>query len=360
MDNKDRVLQVCLANPTKKPGRHWVAEETGLAPATVGRWLSILRSEGALADRDPGDPTNDVDPPEIEHPLLPDELPTADELLARRRKQFDRKHASKDARRLIPVKVHKDGPIGILHMGDPHIDDDGTDIHALERDVRLICDTDGLYGANVGDNQNNWPGRLARLYGKQSVTQAEAWVLVEWLITTVGDKWMYLCAGNHDLFKVDTPRSPGDPLQWMVRQHNTAYQEHGVRIGLQLRDGREVRINCRHDHKGRSQWNPNHGPSKAAKMGWKDHIVIAGHTHESGGPDPLKDQMTKTICWSAKVAGYKVYDDYADQNGFPDQNINPSIISIIDTNRDETHPGFIKWFWDVDAGADYLTWLRSK
>jgi transposase-like protein len=136
---------------------------------------------------------------------LPDELPTATELLERRSKHFIRKRQAIDARALIPVRITCDGPFGIAHMGDPHVDDDGTDIDLLQEHVRIINQTDGLFAGNVGDFSNNWVGRLARLYGQQTTSAAEAWVLVEWLVRAV--HWLYLVGGNHD--QVDGGASAG-------------------------------------------------------------------------------------------------------------------------------------------------------
>jgi hypothetical protein len=156
---------------------------------------------------------------------LPTELPSADELLQRRAKQFKRKSDAIDARHLIPIQITTGGPIGIAHMGDPHVDDDGTDISLLQEHVRIINKTDGLFAGNVGDYSNNWVGRLARLYGQQSLSAAEAWVLVEWLVRAV--RWLYLVGGNHDLWS-----GAGDPIQWMAKQARVQYQANGMRLGL--------------------------------------------------------------------------------------------------------------------------------
>jgi len=359
MDNKDIVLQACLNHPEKIPGRNWVARETGLAPATVGRWLSILRDEGALEGRSPGNANNERKTLEIEHPLLPDDLPSASELIERRKKEFKRKSVAKEARKLIPVKVNILGPIGILHMGDPHVDDSGTDIEALERHVQLIHDTEGLYGANVGDMQNNWIGRLSGLYGKQETTAAQAWVLVEWLVESV--QWIYLVGGNHDFWHTNnSQKSPGDPLEWMIQQgRGGLYEPNGARIGLQFPNGKEVRINARHDFKGHSQWNPVHGVSKAAQMGWRDHILTCGHLHISGYTF-TKCPSTGLISHAMRVAGYKIYDDYASEKGLPNQNISPAFMTVIDPTKADDDPDLVTTFFSPEKGADYLTWLRSN
>src|SRR4051812_1679712 len=81
---------------------------------------------------------------------LPGETPDADELLDRRRKQYAKKAKAADARKLIPIRITCTGPIGIAHFGDPHVDDDGTNIALLEDHVRVVNRTEGLFAGNVG------------------------------------------------------------------------------------------------------------------------------------------------------------------------------------------------------------------
>jgi hypothetical protein len=293
-------------------------------------------------------------PPEkpFEQEPIPSELPTADELLARRSTQFARKKTAIDARHLIPVRVTCDGPIGIVHMGDPHVDDDGTDIDTLRRHVGIINQTDGLFGANVGDFSNNWVGRLARLYGQQTLSAAEAWVLVEWLVRST--QWIYLVGGNHDLWS-----GAGDPIQWMARAARVQYEAHGMRIGLQFPGGREIRINARHDFSGRSQWNTAHGPAKAAQLGWRDHVLVCGHTHVSGY-QVLRDPASGLISHALRVGSYKTYDRYAEEKGLPNQTFMVAPVTIIRPQFADDDNRLITVVFDAESGADYLTWLRKR
>jgi hypothetical protein len=281
----------------------------------------------------------------------PSELPTLDELKARRRSEFQRVHAAKESRRLIDVKIAIDGPIGIAHFGDPHIDDPGTNLPLLERHVDIVNRTEGLFGANVGDQQNLWIGRLARLYGEQSTSAAESWMLAEWLVRSV--QWLYLIAGNHDLWA-----GAGDPIRWMMRVQPGLYEAHGARLNLSFPNGRKVRVNARHDFLGHSMWNTAHGPAKAVQMGWRDHILTCGHKHTSGY-NPIKDPATGLISHAIRVASYKWHDRYADEKGLPDQNFSENVVTVIDPQASDER-GLVTVLLNVEEAAEFLTWKRRK
>jgi hypothetical protein len=292
-------------------------------------------------------------PKPFEVPKLPDGSPDAEELLKRRRKDFERVKESKTARRLVNIPIQIDGPIGIVHFGDPHVDDDGTDIGLLEDHVRIVNKTEGLFGANLGDIQNNWIGRLARLYGEQSTSHADAWVLTEWLVSSV--QWLYLVGGNHDAWS-----GVGDPLKWIAKQSGNALDYHGVRLNLGFSTGKSVRINARHDFAGHSMWNPAHGPMKAVQGGWRDHILTCGHKHVSFVGGPLKDPATGLLSWAIRCAGYKTFDRYAEEKGLPDQNAFAGCVTIIDPRYADDDTRLITVIPDVAEGADFLKWKRRK
>lgn len=276
---------------------------------------------------------------------------SADELIERRKNDYARKKESELSRKLVPIFIRDDGPIAITHMGDPHVDDDGCDIGALERHVKIINDTDCMFGANLGDLQNNWVGRLARLYGEQSTSASDAWTLTEWLVNSV--QWIYLVAGNHDCWS-----GAGDPLRWMTRDQAGVFDAWGVRVGLKFPNGKEVRINARHDFAGHSQFNPVHGPMKAIQMGWRDHILTAGHKHTTFIAGPLKDPSSGILSWAIRCAGYKVFDRYAKELGLPDQNPSPSVVTVIDPRFNDDDARLVTVIADVEEGADYLNFKR--
>jgi hypothetical protein len=321
-------------------------------PTMQARWDRAKRwaAEAGL----PIPPLTNTPPaaPIAEVPALPDERPTVDELLERRRKEFDRKHEAKEARKLVTVPVRVDGPFGVALFGDPHVDDAGTDIRLLESHMQIVKRTPALLAGNVGDYSNNWVGRLARLYAEQSTTAAEAWLLVEWMVHYL--PWLFLIGGNHDLWS-----GAGDPVQWMARSARVAYEAHGMRLGLQAPNGRVIRLNCRHHWKGHSMWNPAHGPAKAVQRGHRDHLVVAGHLHVSGY-NILRDPQSGLISHALRVGSYKIHDRYAEEQGLDTEQISPAVVVVVQPDASDDSPRLLTIFHDVETGADFLTFLRSK
>lgn len=285
-------------------------------------------------------------------PELPDAAPSAEELLERRSKDFRRKKIAAEARKLIPIQVHVDGPIGIAHFGDPHVDDDGTDIQALQRHLEIVNQTPGLFAGNVGDYRNNWIGRLARLWADQSTSARDSKVLAEWLLRAC--PWLYLVGGNHDAWS-----GADDPVAWIAQQVHALHEPFACRIELQLPTGRRIRINARHDFKGHSEWNTAHGVAKAARIGWRDHILTCGHTHVSGY-QVLKDPSNGLISHAIRVASYKVFDRYAIEKGLPDQNIFACPVTIIDPRYADDDVRLITTIFHPEPAAEFLTFLRSQ
>ena len=276
------------------------------------------------------------------------------ELLADRRRRFELRQAHEEARKLIPVVVRESRPIGLHIFGDPHLDDDGCNLPLLEKHAALINRTDGLYAINAGDTTNNWTGRLARLYAQQSTSAHEAWRLAEWFVGELRDKWLFIIGGNHDLWS-----GAGDPLKWITGQAGALYAPSAVRVGLTFPGGRVVKVNARHDFIGNSQWNPAHGPMKAAQLGYRDHLSVAGHLHTSAY-GIVKDPDSGINMHCVRVASYKVHDTYAVEKGLRDQHLSPCALVTIDPTLPPTHPDLLHVWWAPEEGADYLKWMRRR
>jgi DNA-binding Lrp family transcriptional regulator len=312
--------------------------------------LILPAREIALPEPAYGQPANDefLSVPAMPLPDIP-----VEEIIAQRIREFDQKRAHEEANKLIPVTVKVPGPLGIWWFGDPHLDDDGTDIGAAFRHAELTRKYPWLFGANIGDTTNNWVGRIAHLYSQQNMGKSRALAVAEHWIKMV--KWLLFIDGNHDTWSGDD-----NPLAFMMRRSAGVHRPDGARINLILPgDVAPVRVHARHDFKGHSMWNPGHGPMKAHQIGTRDHIKISGHKHESF-ETTLKDPETGEACHIIKVASYKSHDRYAKQLGLGDQALSPGCLTAIRPELDPKHPDRIKVFWDAEEGVDYISYARQK
>ncbi len=282
----------------------------------------------------------------------PDEDIDIKELIKYRNKRYNKKYSAYEQKKLIDIAININGPIGICHFGDPHVDDDGTNLAEIFDLCDLIESTDGMFAGNLGDVQNNWVGRLQALHGQQATTAKESWALTEYFLEKL--TWLYLIAGNHDVWSGD-----GDPLDFIMRGKPTIYQQHGARMNLVFPNGRTVRINARHQFKGHSMWNTAHAISRAVQTGWRDHILTAGHIHVSGY-QVLKDPASGLISHAIQVASFKNMDSYADKLGLDDRNIFNAPVTIIDPAYEDNDNRLITTFFNPYEGAEYLKYKRKK
>jgi hypothetical protein len=326
-----------------------IAGELGM---TVRNTVKRLRALGyPPMERPPQVPRAEPRPAEFLVRDLPDDDIAVEDLVEHRIKQFAKKAAYHQAARLMPVTVTIDGPIGLMVFGDPHVDDDGTDLGLL-REHSDLTHQEGVFGCNIGDTTNAWVGRLAKLYAEQSTSASQAWKLAEWFISRT--RWLWLIGGNHEGW-----HGAGDPLKWICRQNGALYKSSELRMELRFPNGRKVAVNARHDFAGHSQWNPAHGVMKAASMGMRDHLLLCGHKHVSGY-GIVKDPETGRACHAVQIASYKIHDRYAMERGFRDQALSPAAFVVVDPSLPDNHPDLIKVFWDPVEGARYLALRRAR
>ena len=357
--------EIVAALHATKGVRAEAARQLGINGRALSNRIDGLKSRGVAIPESTYDPAARFRSPNVataeaprkiemlDIPKLPDGKIDVRELIERRKRAFARKDAAARARKLVRVKVRTSEPIAVTLLGDPHVDDDSTDLGQLERDIGIIKRTPGLYAACIGDLQNNWIGRLARLYGEQETTAGQAWQLVEWLVSELSEHWLFMVQGNHDHWS-----GSGDPLRWIQRQAGVALTgDHTVRVALEFANGAEVRMAARHDWPGNSMWNPSHGQLRAAKLTHHDHVIVSGHKH-TGGYQMLRIAATGHLAHLLQLGSYKIHDAYADALGLPPAMIAPSATVILDPRAGEL--GLVRVEHDIEAAADYLTWLRKR
>lgn len=285
-----------------------------------------------------------------------DENEPIDEIIRRMSRNYARAKKAHDLRQWFPVKILSDLPIGILFVGDPHLDDPGCAWPILERHVEICRETEGLFGVNIGDSANHWGGRLIKKYADQDTSAKTGRRLIRWFLLESGVSWLVWLHGNHEHM--------GDAIP-IIEEMNRAYGTRKVpmfdweaRFILQFPNGTEFRINCAHDFPGNSMWNPNHGPVKAARFGDRIDLLVCGHKHNWAVSQwELPDQGSTPLM--VRTRGYKHMDDYAKKIGFYDQEEGQSILVVFDPSA-TTVAGRMTAFVDVEKGAEYLKYLRNS
>ena len=278
--------------------------------------------------------------------------PDITELLNERLRKFDFKQRNFSEAHIRTVRMKDMSPIGIGFMGDPHIDDDGTDIRQLLEHTALFDGRhQGLYAILLGDLWNNWQGRLARLWADQSTSALDARRLVEYFLKQV--QWLAVVFGNHDCLS-----NKQDILEYILSTHTSIANSFEQRIRIIFPNDRQLLIHARHQFPGSSQWVKQFGQIKAAKLDGRSHIYVGADRHVSGYSNGVHPG-TGTLFHALQVASYKRLDDYPIEMGFMQEHSYVCPVAIVDpTSKNDVN--FLRWEFDPFEGAARLAWLRSR
>lgn len=319
------------------------------ASAEAGRRLGMSLNASGRRKRDLKEAGRLAEPARTDT-FTPPDLPAANEpvhdMVRRRIAAFARKREAAKAREWMQFRVEEDAPFLLAFVGDPHADDDGTDLGLLERHLDLIQATPGAWAIGMGDWLNSWIGRLGRLYGEQGTSTTEAWQFADWMLNR--PIWMLLLRGNHDMWN-----GSSDPLKWISRQGLAPLVDWRAQFTVAC-GGASWRIHAAHDFPGNSMWNRLHAPLKRAKMtGHNADLYIAGHRHTFALAED-QDEHSGRVAWLARCKGYKALDSYAYVLGYGQaQDRGQSIAAVCDPRS-----GKMQCFSDLDEAAAWLTWLR--
>lgn len=273
-------------------------------------------------------------------------------LIERRIREYKEKESAFLREKLIPVNVKVDGPIGLGFMGDPHVDDDGTDLEQLFSHVDLFDGSnEGLFAGCIGDAANNWVGGLARLWSEQSTSAAEARVIVEAFLTRV--RWLFYIHGNHDVW------NGGNNLINAILGSGAAIKkESKIRMKLNFPNGKDLKIYAVHGFPGKSMWSEVYGAAKKAQLDGTHNIYVAGHIHTSGYAHGWHDG--NQLMWHAlQIASYKKIDRYAEELNLEPKDLYNCPVALIDPYA-TSEINFIRWEFDPHEAAERLAWMRGR
>lgn len=332
-------------------GRPWAEEEIAIL-RDVYPHSGVKACERLLGGRNRNGIEKKAGELGLKREWTPPDIPTAnrplEELLKSRAEEFSRKQAHHAAKRNIEISRDDGLPYALLAIGDPHVDDPGSDIEYLAWCLTHAARQPGVMPINIGDLTNNWVGSLQRLYAHQTATDDEAVDLMRWMLTAC--PWAWVILGNHDKW--------GPVATMLCQEYEIPYVSHGGMFKIASVGGKTLTVDCRHTHRGNSQYNPSHGQIKQAYRGSRADIIIGGHTH-TGAHTLLRNGVADTVAHAVRIGAFKRYDEYADALGFPDESLGPAVLFVIDPMSPH-QVGWIQPFYDVEAGLDYLAWRREK
>lgn len=275
------------------------------------------------------------------------------DIVDRRKREFEDVKGEGTFR--TPRKVHMpdDLPFCLAILGDPHLDNPGTDLELWERWLAVLNRDKGVYGICLGDYLDNWLRALGHIYGGAQTTVDDAWLLLEGYLDVMGDNLLASVSGNHDDW------GEIQALRMLMERNNVIHRRRGLRLDLRTPGGHSVTVGLRHRFAGHSQWNAAHAITKAAQLGWKDDILAGGDKHVSGSGQ-IKDPDSGKITHCYQVAAFKIFDDYAEEKGFLDKHISPAVALVVDPSRPQTDPGRVVPFMDPEAAVAYTKSLRAQ
>ena len=302
----------------------------------------------------PAAPTIGQAPAEAVQPVYSDEELVQQKIDRYRRKQ-DRARAARLSRRMW---LPNDLPVGILHIGDPHLDDDGSDLELLRAHLALTRSTPGLYAGCLGDLSNNWVGKLLRLWAEQHTDKADEKQLISWFFKQT--PLLYFMAGNHDLWNEGYQY-----LQAAIREASAVHHQPAViylgstelELTILAPCGESWVIRLRHNFKGNSQWNPTHAMTKDAMFRPGADILVQGHRHNLAIQSrtlPSGQYVT-----AIQVNAYKRFDSYAAAHQFPEHEGGEAVLTILQP-LGETQQARTLTYADPFTGAEALSVMRRE
>ena len=320
-----------------------ISKETGFARSTVRRRLDKAKLAGLV------DHTKERI---FDSPDLPSEEMDTEALVDHITRRAETAQAAADSRDWVPIKIKIPGPVGIVWMGDPHIDDvPGCDWPTLRRHIETIQSNPAMIVACLGDVSNNWVGKLQHLWAATEVSDRQQWQLVEWLFDQLRGKLALLVKGNHDLWS-----GAGDPLNY-IKAASTYSAEWAARVEFRFPKGEPFKVWAAHDMPGHSQYWPLHAQQKRAKFtGYVADLLISGHRHTWGWAK-FEDDFSNRVYHVARAKGYKQLDDYAVRLGHGSQKYGHSIVSVYDPLAPPNSRVLL--FDDVELASDWLDFRRA-
>lgn len=321
------------------------ANHLQISRSTLRERLRQAKTKGILPDLKTGGP-------DVLFPTAPEGDLGIEHILEFKRKRFRLRRDKAKSLNWLKLKLNHSRPYALVFVGDPHLDDDGCNMDQLDIDIAAMKSDPDIYAINMGDNGNNWGGRLIRLWAEQSTSRADMYRLAEWFLIESGVPWKVWLHGNHEHMDHGFMTF----LEQRSRGMSLAMIDWRAKFVLVSANGRECRVDAAHNHKGTSIYNRLHGQTRAALMGEYAHIYQGAHHHNFGLATIELDDGA--LCHLSRARGYKWIDTFGVRHGFAESQHGASVMHVVDPLA-ENESDFIHSFANLESGVRYLQFLKE-
>lgn len=226
-----------------------------------------------------------------------------------------------------------------------------SDYEAIERDINLITETDGMYVGNLGDDTDNFiNAKLQWIQKAQPTTFDMETRFLEWLFKKLSGSILFWVSGNHNNW---TSKASGiDFIREGLKGTVCLYDSAQIFFTLKWGDNEQKWL-VRHKWKYSSILNPTHG----IEVGWERvglnfDVGCAGHTHIATLCRPFVREGKKR--YAILLSTYKIRDNFGRECGYANSVGNGSGAMVY-------HPdGRSFWCEDLLTARDLLqTWQKD-
>lgn len=247
----------------------------------------------------------------------------------------------------VEYGIETQKPILLVHFGDLHLGNKGTDHKRARYHAELIRDTPGAFAIFGGDGVDNFIKHQSAMISSTSTPREQYSALEYWLSIFGTEKLLGGISGNHDFW---TANFAGvDYLRDLFRRLKVPYVPHRLRLALQVGSVR-YNIELRHSYRFKSSLNLSNGLQRMWEHSdWEWDLGLLCHTHD--GPFMFPFQRHGKTRWGGLCGSYKVHDDYGQQWGWNDAKADSTAFLLDPKTHDVTG------FDSVEKGVAHLRML---